>query len=251
MTRRTLKITLEYDGTRFYGWQVQPGRRTVQSEVERALRVLLRHPVRARVAGRTDAGVHALAQVCTARTEVDLPVARILRGLNGILPRDVAVHAVDEVPDEFDPRFSAVGKRYRYRLLNRKGRPALRRHRCWHLWEPLDLPSMQRALQQLTGTHDFSAFRAADCPNKQPVKTLEVANLDSGGEPYLEITLVADGFLKQMARIIVGTAVEVGRGRRPAAEMAEILRSGDRRLAGRTAPAQGLFLVEVMYGEEG
>ena len=249
MTQRNLKITLEYDGTRFYGWQVQPGRRTVQSEVERALRVLLRHPARVRVAGRTDAGVHALAQVCTVRTEVDLGTDRILRGLNGILPRDVAVHAVEDVHPAFDPRYSAVGKRYRYRILNRRGRPALRRHRVWHLWEPLDLHDMRRALAQLTGTHDFSAFRAADCPNKQPVKTLEVATLDEGGDAYLGITLVADGFLKQMVRIIVGTIVEVGTGKRAAESIAGLLQSGDRRLAGRTAPAQGLSLIEVMYGE--
>jgi len=249
MRERTLKITLEYDGTRFYGWQVQPARRTVQAEVERALRVLLRQTVRVRVAGRTDAGVHALAQVCSVRTDVDLPTERILRGLNGILPRDVAVHAVEEVPAGFDPRFSAVGKRYRYRILNRRGRPVLQRHRCWHLWDPLDGPRMQDALQRLTGTHDFSAFRAADCPNKQPVKTLQTAALDLDKEPYLEMTLVADGFLKQMARIIVGTVVEVGTGRRSAEEMTDILRSKDRRRAGRTAPPQGLFLVEVMYGE--
>ena len=190
-----------------------------------------------------------MGQVCTVHTEADLTTERILRGLNGVLPRDVAVHAVEDMPPGFDPRYSAVGKRYRYRILNRPARTALRRHRCWHLWEPLDCTSMRRALQQLTGTHDFSAFRAADCPNKQPVKTLRVATLDESADAYLGITLVADGFLKQMVRIIVGTAVEVGTGRRPPESMTGLLQSGDRRLAGRTAPAQGLCLIEVMYGE--
>ena len=246
-SERNVKLLLEYDGTRFHGWQVQPGRRTVQGEVERALEVLLRHPARVRVAGRTDAGVHAWGQVCCVRTGSELDPDRLLRGLNGILPRDVSVSGVEDVSPDFDPRYAAVSKRYVYRILNRVGRTALRRQRCWHLWQPLDLEAMHAALRPLRGEHDFSAFRAADCPNRQPVKTLHVAELSAAHQPYLEITLVCGGFLKQMARIIVGTVVEVGQGHRSAADIPRVLASGDRQQAGRTAPASGLFLMEILY----
>lgn len=246
---RTLRLTLEYDGTRFAGWQVQPRERTVQGEVERALGILLRHDARVTVAGRTDAGVHALAQVCSFRTDRDVATDRMLRGLNGILPRDVAVWAVDEMGEDFHPRFDARGKHYRYRILARRARPAVDRARCWHVFEELDAQRLQDALTPLVGTHHFGAFRAADCPNKDPVKTLREARVSASNPTYLEIDLIASGFLKQMVRIIVGTAVEVGTGRREVASMGELLERRDRREAGRTAPANGLFLVRVLYGE--
>lgn len=246
MTSRNLKITLEYDGARFSGWQVQPDRRTVQGEVERALGVLLGHPVRVHVAGRTDAGVHALGQVCSVRTDRDLTTDRLVRGLNGILAADVSAVSAAEVDDDFEPRFMARGKRYRYRILNRVGRTSLHRNRCWHLWSPLDLPAMEDALSHLRGRHDFSAFRAADCPNRQPIKDLRVARL-TPNDPFLEIHFESSGFLKQMVRIIVGTVVEAGQGKRSPAEIPRIIASGDRRLAGRTAPGGGLTLMEVMF----
>ena len=249
MTPRNLKITVEYDGVRFSGWQFQPDRRTVQDEVEKALAVLLGQKVRVRVAGRTDAGVHALGQVCSLRTDHDVTPDRLMRGLNGILPADVAIVAAEEMDDDFDPRFSARGKHYRYRLLNRVGRTSLHRNRCWHLWRPLDLHAMRAALSHLHGRHDFSAFRAADCPNRQPVKTLRQAHLRVE-PPFVEMHFEASGFLKQMVRIIVGTVVEVGQGKRSADEIPEILASGDRRRAGRTAPGGGLTMMEVMYGGE-
>lgn len=246
---RTLRLTLEYDGTRFAGWQVQPKERTVQGEVERALGILLRHDTRVTVAGRTDAGVHALSQVCSFRTDSDLAADRMLRSLNGILPRDVAVWAVDEMEEDFHPRFDARGKHYRYRILARRARPAVDRARCWHVFEALDPRRLQDALVPLLGSHHFGAFRAADCPNRDPVKTLLEARVSADNPPYLEIDLIASGFLKQMVRIIVGTAVEVGTGRREVTSMGELLERRDRREAGRTAPANGLFLVRVLYGE--
>lgn len=246
MTSRNLKITVEYDGARFSGWQVQPDRRTVQGEIERALGVLLGHPARVHVAGRTDAGVHALAQVCSVRTERDLTTDRIVRGLNGILAADVAVVSVDDVDDDFEPRFMSRGKHYRYRILNRVGRTALYRNRCWHLWSPLDLDAMDAALAHLRGQHDFSAFRAADCPNREPVKDLRVARLERN-EPFLEMHFEASGFLKQMVRIIVGTVVEVGQGKRSADDIPDVIASGDRRLAGRTAPGGGLTMMKVLF----
>jgi len=248
--RRTLRLTLEYDGHQFHGWQVQPDRRTVQGEVERALEVLLRHPIRVMCAGRTDAGVHALAQVCTARTDSELSTGRILRGLNGILPRDVAAVGVQDASPSFHPRYDATGKHYRYRILRRAGRPVLRRNRCWHLWGELDVAAMAEALGHLCGEHDFSAFRAADCPNRDPVKDLRVAAIRVGGEPYLDVDLVGSGFLKHMVRVVIGTVVEVGQGRRAAASMPALLAGRDRTAAGRTAPAGGLTLVEVLYGPQ-
>jgi len=246
----TFRLTLEYDGTRFAGWQVQPGERTVQGELERALGILLRHPTRVLVAGRTDAGVHALGQVCSVRTDVEIPLPRMIRGLNGILPKDVAVWDVQRVADDFHPRFQARGKHYRYRVLARPARAAVDRARCWHVFEPLDSGRLQAALDPLVGTHDFHSFRAADCPNKDPVKTVTSAQVTTGRSPCVEIDLVASGFLKQMVRIVVGTAVEVATGRREVEDVPAILAARDRQRAGRTAPAKGLFLVEVLYGEE-
>jgi len=246
---RTYKLTLEYDGTRFAGWQVQPRERTVQGEVERALGILLRHEVRVIVAGRTDAGVHALAQVCSFRTDAEIDPERILRGCNGILPKDVAVWAVDEMGADFHPRYAATGKHYRYRILPRPARPAVDRARCWHVHEPLDPGRLQAALDPLVGTHHFGAFRAADCPNRDPIKQLREARVGQDGPAYLTIDLVASGFLKQMVRIVVGTAVEVGTGWRSVESMRQLLEGRDRRDAGRTAPAKGLFLVQVLYEE--
>ncbi len=246
MSPRNIRLTVEYDGARFSGWQVQPDRRTIQGEIEKALAILLGQPHRVRVAGRTDTGVHALGQVCSLNTDSDITPDRLLRGLNGILPADVAIIDTRDMPSDFEARFSSRGKRYRYRVLNRIGRTSLYRNRCWHLWQPLDLDAMRAALAHLQGRHDFSAFRAADCPNKQPVKTLREARLHTA-DPFVEMHFEASGFLKQMVRIVVGTVVEVGQGKRHADEIPEILAGKDRRRAGRTAPGGGLTLMEVVY----
>ena len=250
MSERNVRITLEYDGTRFHGWQVQPDKRTVQGEVERALEVLLKHPVRVRVAGRTDAGVHAKAQVCSVFTTSTIELGILLRGLNGVMPRDVAALDVREVDERFEPRFAACGKRYRYRILHRQARPVLQRYRCWHIHRPLDIEAMAAALEALCGTHDFSSFRAAKCAARSPVKELRVARLSTAKSPYLDITFEGSGFLKQMIRILVGTVVEVGLGRRCADQIPDLLAACDRSLAGRTAPAAGLTMMEVFYDEE-
>ncbi len=250
MSERNLRIILEYDGTRFHGWQVQPDKRTVQGEVERALEILLRHPARVRVAGRTDAGVHAKAQVCSVRTTSDIELGMLQRGLNGVLPRDVAALDVRAADGHFEPRFAARGKRYRYRILHREARPVLLRNRCWHIHRPLDLDAMAAALEALQGEHDFSSFRAANCAARSPVKELRKARLSTEKQPYLDIIFEGSGFLKQMIRILVGTVVEVGLGRRSAEQIPELLAARDRTLAGRTAPAAGLTMMEVFYEEE-
>jgi tRNA pseudouridine38-40 synthase len=243
-----LKLTLEYEGTAYVGWQVQPNGVSIQSVVEKALLTLLGEPVQVASAGRTDAGVHALGQVAAFTTTRTLPLKAYERGLNGILPPDIAVVKAEEVPLEFDPRRWATGKRYRYQLSNRRGRAPLRRLTHWELFTPLDVEAMQRAAQQLIGRHDFSAFRASDCEAKTPVRELREVTISRREGEVLWFELEGTAFLKHMVRNVVGTLVEVGRGKRPEAWVREVLESRDRTRAGPTAPAQGLMLVEVTYG---
>lgn len=248
---RTLKLTLEYDGRGFQGWQAQgAGRRTVQGVLVEAVRRLTGETVAVRGAGRTDAGVHALGQVASLvleRSALDLDAVR--DGLNAHLPGDVAVVAAEEVPDGFDARKSAIGKTYRYLIHVRPARSPLLAGRAWHRTGPLDLEAMRDAAAALVGRHDFSAFRASAGQARQPVRA--VTRLDIGADPstagLLRVEVEGDGFLMHMVRIVVGTLVEVGRGRMPAAGLAEILAGRDRRAAGPTAPPEGLYLVEVRY----
>ncbi len=254
---RTLRLVLEYDGTGFHGWQAQPGRaerRTVQAVVELALERLLGEPVTVHGAGRTDAGVHALGQVASVVLERATMAPEAIRdGLNALLPEDVAVRLVEDAPAGFHARKSAIGKHYRYLLLCRQARAPLLRRRVWHRRGRLDLEAMARAAVPLVGRHDFSAFRAAAGQAKHPVRTLRRLTVapDPAGEVegLVRIDLEADGFLMHMARILVGTLVEVGRGRLAPEATAAILAGRDRRAAGPTAPAHGLYLVAVRYPE--
>jgi len=241
-----IKLTLEYDGTDFVGWQVQPNGRTVQEELEKALRVLLGHDVRVVGAGRTDSGVHATGQVASFFAERRLPKSAYLKGLNGILPPDVAAVDMEEVPDEFCARRWASGKRYVYRISNRPVRSPLRRRTHWQIFPPLDVAAMREAAKHFVGRHDFAAFRASDCTAPTTVRELFRLDLLQQGD---EIAFVfeATAFLKQMVRNIVGTLVEVGLGKRPPDDPVRILASRDRRLAGETAPAHGLTLERVWY----
>jgi tRNA pseudouridine38-40 synthase len=242
-----VKLILSYDGTRFVGWQVQPNGRSVQAEVERALEALRKAPVRATAAGRTDAGVHAKAQVASFPEERPLPLSAYVKGMNALLPEDVAVRAASIEPDGFDARRSARGKRYRYVIENVATREPLGRLHAWQLFGPLDVAAMRAAAAHLVGRHDFAAFQAADCASHHAVR--EVRRVEVLGEAggRVEIAIEATAFVKHMVRNIVGTLVEVGQGKRGPASIPELLRRGDRREAGRTAPPQGLFLEEVFY----
>jgi tRNA pseudouridine38-40 synthase len=244
-----LKLTLEYDGTRFVGWQVQPNGPSVQAALEDGLARLLGEPVSVFCAGRTDSGVHAAGQVACFDTPRVLPMKAYIRGLNGLLPDDLAVVSAMEVPEGFDPRRWSRGKRYRYRLSNRPTRSPLRRLTHWEVFAPLDVDAMRRAAVHLLGRHDFSAFRAADCQAKHAVR--EVRSLTVEGQSGDEVSFVVEGtaFLKHMVRNLVGTLVEVGKGRRPEAWVAEVLASRNRKRAGPTAPPQGLVMEEVFYGD--
>lgn len=247
---RTIQLTLEYDGTDYVGWQIQANGRSIQGELERALAALLKERVKATGAGRTDAGVHALGQAASLRTESRAPLKAFVLGLNSLLPRDIAVRAASERPPEFDARRSARGKIYRYRVVNRPVRTPLAQRYAWELYAPLDDAAMARAARPLLGRHDFSAFRASDCEAPHAVRELRKLSVAREGEEVI-LEVEATAFLKHMVRNLVGTLVEVGQGRRAESSIAELLASRDRGLAGATAPARGLCLVQVFYEGEG
>jgi tRNA pseudouridine38-40 synthase len=245
---RHIRLVVEYDGTGLCGWQRQANGPTVQGHLEDALGELLTHPVSVTGASRTDAGVHARGQVASFRTERRIPLHGVRRGLNGLLPPSIAVAEATEVGDDFHPRFSATGKHYRYLLHTRADRSPRWRDRAWHHPEPLDRPAMRAAAAALIGEHDFAAFRAAGCAAKHSVRRLhQVEVSELADEPVVAVDVRGNAFLRNMVRIVVGTLVEVGRGRRSATQVAEILASKDRTRAGITAPACGLELMSVSY----
>ena len=243
---RRFRATLEYDGTEFSGWQLQPDARTVQGELETALARVTGAPARPTAASRTDAGVHARGQVAHFDSETRLSSTEIRRALNAELPRDVSALEVREVPADYHARRDAVGKRYVYRILARGSPSPLRRRFVWHLRQRLDVSAMQLASAALLGSHDFAAFRGVPGggPAEDTERSLERLEWLRDDD---ELVLVAEarGFLRHMVRNLVGTLVEVGSGRRAAASMAEILASRDRSRAGPTAPSHGLCLDRV------
>ncbi len=246
------KLTIEYDGTRYSGWQRQANEPTIQAEIEKALSAMTRTAVTLHGAGRTDAGVHALGQVANVRCDTRLTPDQILKGLNSLLPPDIAVRECSRVQEDFHARFSAKRKTYRYRILNREVRSAVDRHFSWFIHTPLDLAAMQAAAGRLVGRRDFKAFESAGSPRAHTVRQVSAAEWGHERESGLSIFRIeADGFLRgmvrNMVRNIVGTLVAVGRGKLDPAGVEAILASRDRRQAGPTAPARGLFLVEVHY----
>jgi tRNA pseudouridine38-40 synthase len=243
---RTLKLVLEYDGYDYYGWQVQSVAPTIQGVVEAALGRVLGEPVRVNGAGRTDAKVHALGQVASFRCPTTIQTTALQRALNSLLPRDVVVYDVQDVPAGFHARFSALGKVYAYRILNRSLRAPLLLRYTWHLPQPLDVPAMARAGACLQGTHDFSSFQATGSEVKTAERTVTGLTVTSEGDTII-ISCTANGFLRHMVRNIVGTLVDVGRGALLPADIKRILDGRNRRLAGATAPPQGLYLVQVLY----
>lgn len=243
---RNIKLVVQYDGTAYAGFQVQPQARTIQGELEKQCSAICGQPVRIIGAGRTDAGVHALGQVVNVRTEGTVPTESIPAALNSLLPDDIVVTAAEEVPEAFHAQRDAVGKVYRYTILNRDTPSAFLRDVAWHVPEPLDVDAMSRAGEGLVGEHDFSSFAASGGEAKSSVR--EVRRLDCRREGDLvRCDLEASGFLYKMARNIVGTLVQVGRGRLRAEQVGEILAARDRSAAPATAPPQGLCLLRVMF----
>jgi len=244
---RVIRIVIEYDGTDFHGWQVQPGVRTVQEELEKALAKLTGEVIKTVASGRTDAGVHAKGQVVSFRTVSAHEVDVFRRGLNALLPKDAAVHSSSEESPDFHARKSAKGKMYRYVINDGPVKSSLQRHREWAQGRKLDVELMRSGAAHLVGTHDFSSFRSSSCEAKSPVREIRKIEIyrDAGGRTIID--MYASAFLKQMARAIVGTLTDVGLGKTGPSEILSILKAQDRSRAGVTAPPQGLYLVKVDY----
>ncbi|MGH8250808.1 MAG: tRNA pseudouridine(38-40) synthase TruA [Steroidobacteraceae bacterium] len=243
---RRLAVGLEYDGTRYSGWQQQAGQPTIQESVQKALSAVADHAVTVVGSGRTDAGVHACAQVAHFDTTADRPVRGWVLGANSHLPPDIAVNWALEVDSNFNARHTAQARVYRYCILKRATRPALLRDRaCW-VRAALNIGAMHEAAQALVGEHDFTSFRAAEC--QSPTAKRHVDSISVTGEgPVVTIEVSANAFLQHMVRNIAGTLMQVGAGERPPAWVGETLAARDRTRAGITAPAGGLYLWRVRY----
>lgn len=272
----SFKITLAYDGAEFSGWQAQPGRRTVQGELERAWLEITGETVRLNAAGRTDAGVHAAGQVVSVESATNIPPESLVHALNSKLPEDAAVQFVERVADGFHATHDAKFKRYRYTIYNDPRRPVFSRKYAWHIPTPLDVTAMQAGGAHMVGTHDFVSFQSVGSERESTVRTIFAVEVTSASAPgfargsdrlpstsgpnapdaypraepgaaLITIDVEGDGFLYNMVRTIAGTLVEVGRGKRPPAWVAEVIAAQYRCAAGQTAPAHGLCMQWVAY----
>ena len=244
---RTIKLIIEYDGTNYQGWQVQPKGPTIQGMLEDKIKLLTGESIQLFGSGRTDAGVHALGQVAHFKTQSRMDLHSIQRALNSLLPPDIVIQKIEEVEEDFHARKHAKSKIYEYRILNRGLRSAFYRGYVWHIPQKINLTQMKKATQGLVGEHDFLAFRTVGSSTRTTIRRVTRAEWKRGRDGLIRFEIEANGFLKQMVRSIVGTLVEVGKGKINPEEFQKILTSKDRKKAGPTAPAQGLFLKEVKY----
>lgn len=240
------KLTIQYLGTRYSGWQIQSNKRTVQGTIKEALLQLTGEAVSVVGAGRTDSGVHALGQVAHIRLEKQMETARLQRALNGILPWDIRIVSARQARPEFHAQKSAIRKRYLYRIYNGPVLPPFLSGRVHRVYHPLHLEAMSEAAQMIVGRHDFKGFAAAAAKVQDHHRTVLVSSFVRKGRD-VRYVVEADGFLHHMVRNIMGTLLQIGSGKRDASDMIRILESRDRRNAGPTAPAQGLYLVKVWY----
>lgn len=249
---RNLRLLLEYDGSAYVGWQQQDNGPSIQGELGRAIAKITGEKPVLQVAGRTDAGVHAFGQVTSFRLVHRIPTDSLASALNSVLPRDITVHRADEVADEFDARHSAHSKRYRYRVY-RADQPAAHEYRrAWHRRLPLDVAAMRRAATHLLGEQDFESFRSVHCDAVHARRNMVAIEITVNPRPpsgeHIDLVFHANAYCRHMVRILSGTLVEVGMGKRTPDDIAVILAARDRRLAGVTAPPHGLTLLEVLYG---
>lgn len=277
-----VKLLIEYDGTGYHGWQRQANLLTVQEVLEDVLGSITKQTLKVTGASRTDAGVHALGQAVTFNTNLQINETSWVKAINSLLPHDIRIKKAEYVPAEFNARFSAKGKTYQYSILNAEQMSPFIRNYSWHIKRPLNISAMKEAAGYLLGTHDFSSFRSSGCSAKSPVRTLEKIEITGehgailrqaqddrhgvmvslsnhkgqrttvtkhvfSAAPIILLTFEARSFLQHMVRNIVGTLVEVGKGRFKPTDVKSILEKKDRRHAGRIAPSQGLFLVEIRY----
>jgi len=245
----TFRLTIEYCGTPYAGWQIQPDQPTVQQAIQEALTRMVTRPVTVIASGRTDAGVHAVAQVAHFSADTTISAEKFQDALNRILPETITIHACEKVIETFHARFGARRKRYTYRIINRPVAPAVSADTFWHIRNPLDVTAMKKAATHLTGTHDFKAFEGTGSPRATTIRTLFEACVHDHGQGLLTLTFCGSGFLKFMVRNLVGTLVDVGLSRTNPEAFKGILESCNRQKAGATAPARGLFLVRVAYDD--
>ena len=241
---RNIKLLLEYDGTNYSGWQIQENGITVQGELVKSLKIILGQKLAISGAGRTDRGVHAKGQVANFKTSTDIPAAKIMSGLNGTLPRDIRVLATEDVDEKFDSRRSAIGRQYGYKIIRRE--TALERHFAHRLETKLDVNKMNSAAKFIMTQNDFNSFCKATSETKNRNCTVLLSEWHEN-EDYLYYTIQADRFLQHMVRSLVGTMIELGNGKIGIDEFKLIFEKSDRRAAGPTAPAHGLYLDKVIY----
>lgn len=245
---RNLKLTIEYDGTNYCGWQRQKNGLSIQGILEEKLGHITQEQVKIIGSGRTDAGVHAIGQVAHVHLESRLPVTNILKGINSLLPLDISVRKIEEVEAHFHARYDAKSKVYLYRICNQPTRSPLEQRFAWSVFPPLNVEAMRASISYIKGTHDFTSFSAADAGVRDRKRTVIEMGITVPRPGLIEIEIEADGFLRHMVRTIVGTMVEVGRGKLKPYNIRDILMAKDRAAAGPTAPPHGLFLKEVKYG---
>jgi len=243
---RNILLKIEYDGTDYAGWQHQKNAKSIQDTIEAALKRITGRKARLISCGRTDSGVHALGHIANFKTGSKIPLFKLRRALNSVLPKDIVIKEAREAPLKFHSRFDAKSKVYRYTIANGSYPPAICRDFITHVPYNLNLTLMKREARALLGKHDFKSFQAADRIERSSVRVIKKLEIKKNGDA-VKIDIEADGFLRNMARNIVGTLIDIGRGRLPAGSMAHILKAKNRKLAGETAPAKGLCLVEVKY----
>lgn len=247
---RTLKLTIEYDGTKYVGWQRQKNGISIQQKIEEAFAKMTGQTSPVVAASRTDAGVHALSQIAMIRTVSDIPCERFLKGLSSLLPGDIAVTAISEVQSTFHARKLAKQKTYRYCIYQGTVLRPLLYKRAWHIWRSLYLVAMKRGAKYLVGHHDFASFQASGSSVRDAIRTIKKIQVTSRAEgrgKMIEIAITGNGFVRGQVRNIVGTLVWVGEGKLKPEDMEKILKKKDRKKAGPAAPACGLYLVEVKY----
>lgn len=242
---RNLKLTIQYDGTKYCGWQKQPNASGIQGTIEYAIYEITKEKVNITGSGRTDAGVHALGQVANFKTKSRIPANRIPDALNAKLPKDISIIDCQEVSEDFHSRYSATGKIYRYLIYNKPYRSPLYKDISYHVRYDLDIQKMRSEAKSLVGTHEFKGFMSSGSSVKDTVRTIHNITIEESGD-LIALEVEGNGFLYNMVRIIVGTLVDIGRGRIDKS-MEEIIASKDRGEAGHTAPAHGLFLKKVHY----
>jgi len=244
---RTIKLTIQFDGTHYHGWQTQSRDRTVQTTIRDALARIFNKAVVLHGSSRTDAGVHALGQVAHFKTDSTINLAALLRGLNSLLPDDIVITDAEDADEDFNARFNAVSRVYWYFIWNAPAASPFFTRYAWHLHKPLDINAMKEAARNLVGMHDFTSFHFRGKEEVNPIREIKKVYIRQMRKSLVLIEVEAGSFLRNMVRIIVGTLVQVGRHRLEPGQVAEILKKQDRCSAGPTAPARGLFLKQVKY----